>query len=48
MHAQIDLYGREGVWTVWAGDLGAVGYTVRYTCLTPADSGVASAPRPAS
>jgi hypothetical protein len=48
MHHQIDLYGRDGVWTVSAGDLGSVGYTVRYTCLAPAESGIASTPRPTS
>jgi len=32
-HAQIDQYGQDGVWTVEAGELGSLGYTVSYICL---------------
>jgi hypothetical protein len=32
-HAQIDQYGQDGAWTVEAGELGSLGYTVTYSCL---------------
>ena len=32
-HAEIDANGEDGVWTVSAGELGLVGYTVTYSCL---------------
>jgi len=31
--AEIDANGEDGVWTVSAGELGLVGYTVTYSCL---------------
>jgi hypothetical protein len=33
MHAQIDRYGQDGIWTTAAGDLGSIGYTVTYSCV---------------
>ena len=33
MHALIDQHGQDDSWTVAAGDLGVLGYTVTYTCL---------------
>jgi hypothetical protein len=33
MRALIDANGENGAWTVSAGDLGALGYTVTYSCL---------------
>jgi hypothetical protein len=32
-HSQIDQNGQDGAWTVEAGDLGPLGYTVTYICL---------------
>jgi hypothetical protein len=35
MHALIDQNGQSGSWVVGAGELGALGYTVTYTCSPP-------------
>ena len=48
MHQQIDTHGKDGIWTVSAGDLGALGYTVSYTCLPGAEFGIASPASPGS
>jgi hypothetical protein len=33
-HAENDQNGEDGTWTVSAGELGQVGYTVTYSCLS--------------
>jgi hypothetical protein len=33
MRLQIEQHGQDGTWTVAAGELGSLGYTVTYTCL---------------